>query len=78
MVSIADRRVWYLQGADTLFTAPVAVGSGETMVISGETKRFQTPRGVMKITHKEKDPVWVPPDWHYVQYARRHGLKVAT
>lgn len=76
VVSIAERRVWYLQGEDTLFTAPVAVGSGETMVINGETKRFQTPRGVMKITHKEKDPVWVPPDWHYVQYARRHGLKV--
>ncbi len=76
VVSIADRRVWYLEGEDTLFTAPVAVGSGQTMVINGKTKRFQTPRGVMKITHKERDPIWVPPDWHYLEYAQKRGLKV--
>ena len=76
VVSLADRRVWYHRGEDTLFTAPVAVGSGNTLVINGETKRFQTPRGVMKITHKEKDPVWVPPDWHYIEYARNRGLQV--
>jgi lipoprotein-anchoring transpeptidase ErfK/SrfK len=74
VVSIAERRVWYLQGQDTLFSAPVAVGSGQTMVIGGKTKRFQTPRGEMKITHKEKDPVWVPPNWYYIDYARKHGL----
>lgn len=76
VVSIAERRVWYLQGDDTLFTAPVAVGSGKTLVLGGETKRFQTPRGQMEITHKERDPVWIPPNWHYVEYARKHGLSV--
>lgn len=76
VVSIAERRVWYLQGNDTLFTAPVAVGSGETLVLGNETKRFQTPRGKMEITHKERDPIWVPPSWHYVEYARKRGLEV--
>lgn len=76
VVSLAERRVWYLQGEDTLFTAPVAVGSGKTMVIAGETKRFQTPRGQMRITHKERDPVWVPPSWHYHEIARNRGLQV--
>jgi hypothetical protein len=76
VVSLAERRVWYLRGSDTLFTAPVAVGSGKTMVIAGETKRFQTPRGRMKITHKERDPVWVPPNWHYHEIARNNGLRV--
>lgn len=76
VVSIAERRVWYFQGNDTLFTAPVAVGSGATMVINGTTKRFQTPRGVMTITHKELDPVWVPPNWHYIEIARKQGLRV--
>jgi hypothetical protein len=77
-VSIADRRVWYIQGNDTLFTAPVAVGSGQTMVINGRTQRFQTPRGRMTITHKEKDPIWVPPDWHYHRIARERGLQVVN
>lgn len=76
VVSLAERRVWYLQGDDTLFTAPVAVGSGATIRINGQTRRFQTPRGVMKITHKQRDPVWVPPNWHYHEYAQKRGLKI--
>ncbi len=78
VVSIAERRMWYLQGSDTLFTAPVAVGSGQTMVINGRTQRFQTPRGQMTITHKERDPIWVPPDWHYHRIARERGLQVVN
>ncbi|MDB4948616.1 MAG: hypothetical protein JWM27_1265 [Gemmatimonadetes bacterium] len=76
VVSLAERRVLYLRGRDTLFRAPVAVGSGETLVIDGRTKRFQTPRGRMAITAKEKDPVWVPPNWHYIQVARRSHMGI--
>jgi lipoprotein-anchoring transpeptidase ErfK/SrfK len=76
VVSIAERKVAYLKGNDTLFSAPVAVGSGKTLVLGGKTKRFQTPRGKMSITHKELDPVWVPPTWHYVEVARKRGLRL--
>ena len=76
VVSLAERRVLYILNQDTMFKAPVAIGSGETVVIDGVTKRFQTPRGKMTITSKELDPVWVPPNWHYVTFARKHGLGV--
>lgn len=76
VVSLAERRVLYIKGNDTLYRAPVAVGSGKTVVIDGVTKRFQTPRGKMTITSKELDPVWVPPNWHYVEVARRSGLGI--
>jgi lipoprotein-anchoring transpeptidase ErfK/SrfK len=76
VVSLAERRVLYIKGSDTLFRAPVAVGSGQTVVIDGVTKRFQTPRGKMSITAKELDPVWVPPNWHYITFARKHGMGV--
>jgi lipoprotein-anchoring transpeptidase ErfK/SrfK len=76
VVSIAERKVSYIKGNDTIFAAPVAVGSGKTLVLGGKTKRFQTPRGKMTITHKELDPVWVPPNWHYVEVARKRGLRV--
>jgi len=76
VVSLAERRVLYIKGDDTLYKAPVAVGSGKTVVIDGVTKRFQTPRGKMTITSKELDPVWVPPNWHYVEIARRNGLGI--
>lgn len=78
VVSLEERRVWYLQGEDTLFTAPVAVGSGQTLVMGGRTQRFQTPRGRMTITAKERDPVWVPPDWHYHKIAQAQGLRVVN
>ena len=76
VVSLAERRVLYIQGNDTVFRAPVAIGSGATIVIDGVTKRFQTPRGKMAITSKELDPVWIPPNWHYVEYARKHGMGI--
>jgi hypothetical protein len=76
VVSLAERRVLYIRGGDTIYRAPVAVGSGKTITIGGVTKRFQTPRGKMAITHKELNPVWVPPNWHYIEIARRNGLGV--
>jgi lipoprotein-anchoring transpeptidase ErfK/SrfK len=76
VVSLAEHRVLYILNADTIFRAPVAIGSGETLVIDGVTKRFQTPRGKMAITAKELDPVWVPPNWHYIQIARKNGLGI--
>ena len=76
VVSLAERRMVYLKGNDTLYKAPVAVGSGKTLVLGGKTKRFVTPRGRMAITHKELDPVWVPPNWHYIEYARERGMGV--
>ncbi|MEX2572464.1 MAG: L,D-transpeptidase [Gemmatimonadota bacterium] len=78
VVSIAERRVWYVDGRDTVFTAPVAVGSGTTMVLGGRTQRFQTPRGRLSITHKELDPIWVPPDWHYQRIAQQRSLRVVN
>jgi lipoprotein-anchoring transpeptidase ErfK/SrfK len=76
VVSLAERRMLYLQGDDTLYRAAVAVGSGKTLVMGGQTKRFVTPRGRMSITHKELDPVWVPPNWHYIEYARQRGMNI--
>lgn len=76
VVSLAERRMLYLRGDDTLYKAAVAVGSGKTLVMGGQTKRFITPRGRMAITHKELDPVWVPPNWHYIEYARQRGMGI--
>lgn len=76
VVSLAERRMSYIRGNDTLYRASVAVGSGKTLVMGGQTKRFITPRGRMSITHKELNPTWVPPNWHYIEIARRTGRRV--
>ena len=76
VVSIADRRLWYKRGEETLYTTRVAVGSGKTLVKHGGRSeyKFDTPRGRLVVQSKEADPVWVPPDWHYLELARKKGL----
>jgi L,D-transpeptidase-like protein len=76
VVSVDLRRLWVIVGEDTLLSAPVAVGSGRTIRGKERSWTFVTPRGEATVVRKESDPVWVPPDWHYVETAMRHGFKV--
>lgn len=76
VVSIADHRLWYKQGDSVLFTAPVATASGKELVggTSDQHWRFETPRGRLTVQSKDSAPAWVPPDWHYVEQARKRGV----
>jgi lipoprotein-anchoring transpeptidase ErfK/SrfK len=78
VVSIEDRRLWYKIGDSTIFTTQVAVGSGKTLVQGEghEEWKFDTPRGRLVVESKEENPMWVPPDWHFVELARKNGLGV--
>ena len=76
VVSMADHMLWYKQGKEVLFQAPVATGSGKELVSGGSQWRFETPRGRLSIQEKEEDPAWVPPDWHYMEIANKKGLGV--
>jgi len=75
VVSVEARRLWLISGNDTLFTAPVAVGRGQTFTYAGKTYRFATPRGQRRVLAKETNPIWRPPDWHYYEKAARRGLQ---
>jgi lipoprotein-anchoring transpeptidase ErfK/SrfK len=79
VVSVEERRLWYKENDRVLFEAPVATGSGKTLVREGGASawKFETPRGRLVVRSKEESPVWVPPDWHYVEQARKRGLSLA-
>jgi len=77
VVSMADHRLWYKQGKQILFNAPVATGSGKELVGGAAGQwRFETPRGRLTVKGKDEDPAWVPPDWHYVEQAHKKGLGI--
>ncbi len=77
VVSMADHRLWYKQGKNVLFEAPVATGSGKELVGGSAGQwRFETPRGRLTVKGKDEDPAWVPPDWHYVEQAHKKGLGI--
>ena len=78
VVSIEDHRLWYRRAGEVLFTTEVATGSGKTLVKEGGgAYKFDTPRGRLVIRSKEEEPVWVPPDWHFLEQAQKRGLGVA-
>lgn len=78
VVSLAENRLWYKKGEEVLFTTQVASGSGKELVKGegGEKWKFETPRGRLVVQGKEEEPMWVPPDWHFVEEARKKKLGV--
>lgn len=78
VVSISDRRLWYKLADTVFYTTRVAVGSGKTLVKRDgrDEYKFDTPRGRLTVQSKDVGPVWVPPDWHYLEIADKKKLNV--
>lgn len=79
VISIVERRLWYKQGGEVLLTTRVATGSGKTLVKEqgASVWKFETPRGRLAVVSKETKPLWVPPDWYYVEQAHKRKLGLA-
>jgi hypothetical protein len=76
VVSTEKRWLWYVQGRDTLVSAPVAIGMGKTFEYNGKRYPFHTPRGKRVVRAKQADPIWTVPEWHYYEKATQRGLQV--
>jgi len=66
VVSITENHLWYKRGSEILFEAPVATGSGKSLV-----------GGRLTVEAKDINPDWVPPDWHFQEQANKRGLGLA-
>lgn len=77
VVSIAENQLWFKRGTTVLFHTRVATGTGKVLERAGSTRwKFETPRGRLVVIRKDVDPAWVPPDWHYVEMARKLGKRL--
>ncbi len=77
VVSLFDRHLWVVDGADTLRSAPAAVAMDSTLAYAGHVWKFETPRGKRTVRAKGENPLWIPPDWHYAEVARENHLALA-
>lgn len=73
VVSTAENKVYVRRDGRTIFETICSTGKGETVVEGGQKMTFNTPTGKFKIISKEEAPVWVPPDWHFKEEARKTG-----
>jgi lipoprotein-anchoring transpeptidase ErfK/SrfK len=75
-VSTAENKVYARQNGQLVFEATCSTGKNTTLDTGGQTIVFRTPIGRFRIQSKEENPMWVPPDWHYIEEARKNGLSV--
>jgi len=76
IVSTSENRLYVRNNGQTIFQAVCSTGKGTTLAVDGKTMVFDTPIGKLHIKSKEEDPVWVPPDWHFVEESRKNGMRV--
>src|SRR5688500_7412474 len=78
VISITDNMLWYRVHDSVVFETRVATGSGKVLEKGpgGSRWKFETPRGRLKVLAKEEDPAWVPPDWHFIEQAAKHDLRL--
>ncbi len=68
VVDTENNRLTMRQGGTILLTA--VVGTGSRQSIESETGRnwyFESPTGSLTVLGKERNPVWIRPDWSYVE-----------
>ncbi|HXH38595.1 MAG TPA: L,D-transpeptidase [Thermoanaerobaculia bacterium] len=76
LVSTAENRLYVRRNGQTVFEAVCSTGKGTTLAVDGQTIIFDTPIGKLHVISKDENPQWVPPDWHYVEEARKNGMRV--
>jgi hypothetical protein len=77
VVSVQDRALQLWEKGAVTFRARAAVGMGE-QVLDGDVFVFETPRGRYRVQEVEDEPVWVAPDWHYLELATKKKTDVVN
>ena len=75
VVDTAQNRLYVKRRAEVLLEAVASTGSGsilENPIRPGAQWIFETPRGTFQIKSKVTNPVWVKPDWAFIE----EGLEV--
>ncbi|MDM7914068.1 MAG: L,D-transpeptidase [Candidatus Eisenbacteria bacterium] len=69
VVNTTLNRIYLRRGDDVLLDAPCSTGSNTELIDSLGRRRwfFSTPRGVYRVRNRMEDPVWVQPDWAFVE-----------
>lgn len=68
VVHLEENRVYVFEGGRAIWSSPSGTGTGLELGIDGEKRwDFDTPRGLFKVKRMERDPVWIAPDWHFIE-----------
>jgi len=80
IVSIADNQFQLYSQRKCIRSGICATGSFVLLRTADGSQQwaFETPRGMLRVLHKEENPVWVMPDWAFVEEGRPIPSKHAS
>ena len=69
VIDTANNKVYWREGDRTLREMVASCGSGNVLVdpVGGRTWTFDTPRGQFQVKSKVNNPVWIKPDWAFIE-----------
>jgi len=67
VVNTVANRLFLRRGTTVLREAVISTGSNDTLVSGARRWVFETPRGVRTVIRKKERPVWVKPDWAFLE-----------
>ena len=69
VIDAANNRVFLRNGQQTIREMLASCGTGNVLEdpVSGRTWTFETPRGEFKVLSKKANPIWIKPDWAFIE-----------
>jgi len=67
VVNPNGNRLSLRRGQKMLLEAVISTGKNDTLKHGSRKWVFQTPRGIMSVIRKKKDPIWIKPDWAFLE-----------
>lgn len=72
LVNTTENRFVLRNSIDTIRTGVCSTGKDEILIYPNGTKKpFKTPKGMFSVLQKTKDPVWVKPDWAFIEEGKK-------
>ncbi len=67
VVNPNGNRLSLRRGQKVVLDAAISTGRNDTLTYLKRKWVFQTPRGIMSVIRKKKNPVWLKPDWAFLE-----------
>jgi hypothetical protein len=67
VISLDEYKLHLMEGPRVIWSAQVGTGTGTRLEGAGKKWDFSTPRGMFRVQFKEKNPVWVVPEWAFIE-----------
>jgi lipoprotein-anchoring transpeptidase ErfK/SrfK len=67
VIDLDENELHFMRGREVLWSAPVGTGMGLRLESGDRRWTFSTPTGEFQVMYKEENPVWVAPDWFFIE-----------